>query len=69
MNGFNYLRTVRKSWDERFKMYMKLPKKDLASMLAERDKLDFPDGCKEFEADDNITTKCYTASTFTGNDK
>lgn len=49
MSSVNYLQIVRQTWDERFKMYMKLPKKELASMLAEQAKYISPDSCKEFE--------------------
>ena len=48
-NDVNYLQVVRQTWDERFKMYMKHTKKELASMLAEQAKYLFPDSCKEFE--------------------
>ena len=49
MNDTNFVQTVRLTWDERYKMYMKRSKRQLATMLAERDKYDFPDACKEFE--------------------
>lgn len=64
----NYLQVVRLTWEERFNMYMKRPKRELASMLAERDKHDFPDGCKECEkvSPDIITQNKY-ASTSTDN--
>jgi len=45
----NCVSIVRQTWDERFKMYMKMRKKELAAMLAEIDKYTFPEGCKEFE--------------------
>lgn len=51
MSSVNYLQVVRQTWDERFKMYMKRSKKELASMLAERDKHDFPDSCAECEVE------------------
>ena len=47
MSGVNYLQIVPLTWEERFKMYMKSTKKELATMLAERDKIDFPEGCAE----------------------
>lgn len=47
MENANYVQIVPLTWDERFKMYMKCKKKDLATMLAERDKIDFPQGCAE----------------------
>lgn len=62
MPDINYLQVVRLSWEERFKMYMKRPKKELASMLAERDKYSFPEGCKEFEKDDDIASVQTSAS-------
>ena len=43
------LQVVRQTWQERFDMYMKCTKKELASMMAERDKYSSPDACKEFE--------------------
>ena len=51
MNSANYVQIVRQTWDERFKMYMKCSKKELATMLAERDKHDFPDQCTECEGE------------------
>lgn len=64
-NGVNYLQIVPLTWDERFKMYMKCKKKDLATMLAERDKMDFPQGCAECRkpeptsVSDSATTAIY----------
>ena len=49
MENINYLQVVRQTLEERFKMYMKCSKKELASMMAERDKYMSPDSCKEFE--------------------
>ena len=43
------IQVVRQSWQERFDMYMKCSKKELASMLAEQAKYISPDSCKEFE--------------------
>ena len=48
MNTTNYVQVVRQTWEERFKMYMKCSKKELASMMAERDKYMCPDACMEF---------------------
>ena len=70
MANVNYLQVVRLTWEERFKMYMKRPKKELATMLAERDKHDFPDGCKECEKNSpKILSKYTYASTDNGNEK
>lgn len=69
MDNVNYLQIVRLSWDERFKMYMKRPKKELASMLAERDKYSFPQGCKEFEKDDEVNATVTSSSTYTYSSK
>ena len=49
MDNVNYVQVVRQTWEERFKMYMKCTKKELASMLAEQAKYISPDSCKEFE--------------------
>ena len=57
MENINYLQVVRQTWEERFKMYMKRPKKELASMLAERDKWMSPDACMEF-APKSCTATC-----------
>jgi len=48
MDNENYCQVVRQTWEERFNMYMKRPKKELASMMAEVDKYMNPDGCMEF---------------------
>ncbi len=60
----NYLQIVRQTWQERFDMYMKRTKKELASMLAERDKYSFPEGCKEFENDGDGGESTNTAYTY-----
>ena len=39
---------VRQTWQERYDMYMKHTKEELASMLAESAKRTNPDGCAEF---------------------
>ena len=49
MDNVDSVQVVRQTWEERFKMYMKCSKKELASMMAERDKYMCPDACKEFE--------------------
>ena len=64
MSDVNYLQIVRQTWEERFNMYMKHSKKELASMLAERDKYSMPEACKEFEKDDEIVGTLTTASTY-----
>ena len=43
------VQVVRQTWEERFQMYMKHTKKELASMLAEQAKYISPDACKECE--------------------
>ena len=53
----NYIQVVRQTWEERFKMYMKCTKKELASMLAEQAKYISPDSCKEFEKPIESTIK------------
>ena len=52
---------VRKTWKERYDMYMQHTKEELASMLAERDKYTSPDACKEFEKE--IKSKITVTST------
>ena len=52
----NYIQVVRQTWEERVKMYMKCSKKELATMMAERDKYMSPDACMEF------APKSYTAN-------
>lgn len=44
----NYCQIVPQTWEERYSMYMKFPKEDLAKMLAERDRFDIPQACKEY---------------------
>lgn len=41
------IQIIPQTWQERYEMYMKCSKEDLASMLAERDKYTYPEGCKE----------------------
>ena len=67
MSSVNYLQVVRQTWDERFKMYMKRSKKELASMLAERDKHDFPDSCAECEGEQKkLEAYDYNATSIDG---
>lgn len=55
------IQVVRQTWQERFDMYMKRPKKELASMLAEQAKYISPDSCKEFEKEQEITVVTSTS--------
>ena len=57
MENVNYVQVVRQTWEERFKMYMRCSKKELASMMAERDKYMSPDACMEF-APKSCTATC-----------
>lgn len=57
------VQVVRQTWEERFKMYMKCTKKELASMMAENAKRLSPDSCAEFADLDNIESVSYSAST------
>lgn len=71
MTNINYLQIVPLSWQERFDMYMKASKEELASMLAERDKYTSPESCAECqrEVDSPIdytstsTLEYYTSKT------
>ena len=59
MSNVDYIQVPRQTWEERFQMYMKCTKKELASMMAERDKYMCPEACKEFEPklpDESIVT-------------
>ena len=47
MNNVNYLQTVPQTWQERYNMYMKCSKEELASMMADRDKYMSPESCSE----------------------
>ena len=47
MTNINYLQIVSLSWQERFDMYMKASKEELAIMLAERDRYTSPESCAE----------------------
>lgn len=59
------LQVVRQTWQERYDMYMQLPKEQLATMLAEQSKWLFPDSCAEFAPVENIDVRYYTTSTYT----
>ena len=59
------LQVVRQTWQERYDMYMQLPKEQLAIMLAEQSKWLFPDSCAEFTPVGNIDVQYYTTSTYT----
>ena len=56
------VRVVRQTWQERFDMYMKHTKKELASMLAESAKYTNPDACAEFADQDKIEGATYSVS-------
>ena len=57
------IQIVRQTWQERYDMYMKHTKKELASMLAEQAKYISPDSCKEFEEKVETTLTAISAST------
>lgn len=57
MDNENYAQVVRQTWEERFNMYMKRPKKELASMMAEVDKYMHPDACMEFASEPEVVMK------------
>lgn len=62
METQSYCQVVPQSYEERVAMYMKLPKKKLAEMLALRDQLDTPKYCKEYqdlETQSVVTTTVY----------
>ena len=54
---------VRQTWEERFKMYMKCTKKELASMMAENAKRLSPDSCAEFAPKNKDMGVSYSVST------
>lgn len=56
------VQVIRQTWQERFDMYMKHTKKELASMLAESAKYTNPDGCAEFAYKDKVNGESYSAS-------
>ena len=58
---------VRQTWEERFNMYMKRTKKELASMLAENAKYLSPDSCAEFAPKETDNGTSYSVSTYSGN--
>ena len=57
------IQIVRQTWEERFNMYMKHTKKELASMLAENAKYINPDGCAEFAPKNKDIGVSYSVST------
>ena len=65
----NCVSIVRQTWDERFKMYMKMRKKELAAILAEIDKYTFPEGCKEFEKESKGESSYTSCTTSINSDK
>jgi len=62
MDNENYCQVVRQTWEERFNMYMKRPKKELASMMAEVDKYMHPDACMEFAGKSEVVMKSRSES-------
>ena len=57
---------VPQTWQERFDMYMKCTKKELASMLAENAKYTNPEGCAELQKnnpDPTMESVSFSAST------
>lgn len=64
IHSVNSVQIVPQTWEERFKMYMKLTKKELASMLAESAKYTYPEACAECcskkEAESTITSTSTT---------
>lgn len=71
MNNVNYLQIVPLTWEERFKLYMKNSKKELATMLAERDKIDFPEGCAECRKNEQtaVNTSASTMTIYYGDER
>ena len=61
------IQVVRQTWQERYDMYMKHTKEELASMLAEQAKYISPDSCKEFEKEIESTITATSASTISYN--
>lgn len=47
----NFCSIVRHTYEERYNMYMSVPKEQLASMLAQRDIIDMPEACTECDKD------------------
>lgn len=41
------IQTIKQTWEERYDMYMRLSKEELASILAEQDRYLFPEGCTD----------------------
>ena len=61
----NYVQIVPLTFDERVAMYMKSTKKELARMLAEREKYTCPEACAELQ---NMEEESVTTSASTGSD-
>ena len=57
------VQVVRQTWQERYDMYMRHTKEELASMLAENAKIISPDSCAEFADRDRVNSTTYWAST------
>jgi hypothetical protein len=51
----NCVQIVPQTWKQRYEMYMKRSKEELASMMAERDKITFPDACSECQMNNHTT--------------
>ena len=62
------VQVVRQTWQERFDMYMKHTKKELASMLAESAKYTSPDSCVECASKETEYGESTSASTETCDD-
>ena len=60
--NIHYSKIVPKDWNERFDMYMQCKKEELASMLAERDRIDFPDMCSEYRTKKNKFEVSFSSS-------
>lgn len=56
------IQVVRQTWQERYDMYIKYTKEELASMLAEQAKYISPDSCKEFEKEVESTLTASSSS-------
>ena len=63
----NYVQIVPLTFDERVAMYMKSTKKELARMLAEREKYTCPEACAELQ-NKNMEEESVTTSASTGSD-
>ena len=58
------LQIVRQTWQERYDMYMQLPKEQLAIMLAEQSKWLFPNSCTECVPEKSIDVQYYTTNSY-----